>query len=268
MSLYKKVLSASLALPALLLTFTSSHALVADTIRVNCGGPAYTDAAGAVWAADSGGTGGSTNSTTDAIVGTNDPTLFQTEEWADAASAPFYYSFNVPNGTYTVKLLFAEIYTNWCSPGSRVFNVDINGDTVLSNFDIDDSVGCETALIKQFPVMVTNGNIKINFSDVNSLHPKISAIEIYPGLPTSILTNPGEKQSRFSISNLNGGLSVQTQTEGTYTLELSNLQGQRLDQKHGFGPGLQSFTNLNPGVYFMTLQTDHQNITRMISMVR
>jgi len=268
MSLYKKSSAAPRALSMILLAFAFSHAQVADTIRVNCGGSAYTDATGGVWAADSGGTGGTDYSTTDAISGTNDPTLYQTEEWGDTQSAPFYYTFNVPNGSYTVNLLFAEIYTPWCQTGSRVFDVDINGDTVLSNFDIYATAGCETALIEQFPVTTTNGVIKVDFTDVNSLHPKVNAIEIIPGISTSILKNANEKQSGFSISNVNGGFWVQTQTEGAYTLELRDLQGKRLGQKNGFGAGLQSFMNLNPGLYLMTLRANHQTVTRTISLIQ
>jgi hypothetical protein len=269
MSLHKKKLpTASYALFTLLMAFTFSHAQVSDTIRVNCGGPAYTDVTGGVWGADTGSSGGTDYSTTDAISGTNDQTLFQTEEYGDTQTAPFYYSFNVPNGSYTVKLFFAEIYTGWCSAGSRVFNVDINGTTVLQNFDIYATAGCETALIEQFPVTTTTGNIKVNFTDVNALHPKINAIEIYPASTTSILKTPSGNQSELSVSSSNGGISVQTQTQSAYTLELSNLQGQRIDQKHGFGVGLQSFTNLKQGLYFVTLHMGHQNVTRMVSVVR
>ncbi len=264
MNLYKKLSAA-----ALLLTFTVSGAQIRDTIRINCGGSAYTDAAGKAWAADSGSSGGSVYSTTDAITGTSDQTLFQTEQWGDDQSAPFYYSFNVRQGSYTVKLLFAEIYTGWCQTGSRVFNVDINGTPVLQNFDIYAVAGCETASIQQFPVTASNGNIKINFTDVNSLHPKINAIEIIPGTSTSISKKLNGSQSWLSIFNLNGALFVQSQTEGAYTLELRNLQGKLIGQKYGFGFGLQSFPNLNSGLYLLTSRNDdRQAVTRTISVVR
>ena len=268
MSTYKKSPAVLSVLSLLLLTFTFSHAQVADTIRINCGGPAYTDASGKVWSADSGASGGSLYSTGDNISGTSDPALFQTEQWGDDQTAPFFYSFNVRPGSYTVKLLFAEIYTGWCQAGSRVFNVDINGAPVLQNFDIFATAGCETALIEQFPITTTNGNIKINFTDVNALHPKINAIEIDQRTGTSISKKPNGMPSGLSISNLNGGISVRTRTEGVYTLELRNLQGKRIGQKHGFGAGLQSFTNLKPGLYSLTLRTDHQTVTRTISVVR
>ena len=269
MRLNKKLPTALSVLSTVLLTFTFSHAQVADTVRVNCGGPAYTDPSGKIWSVDNGSTGGSTYSTSDAITGTNMPDLFQTEEWADTQVGPFFYSFALPQKSYTVKLFFAEIYTSWCQTGSRVFNVDINGTPVLQNFDVYATVGaCEAALVQQFTATPVNGNIQINFTNVGSGHPKINAIEIVPGTGASISKKLNGKQSWLSISNLNGGLSIQTQAEGAYTLELSNLQGKRIGQKHGVGFGTQSFTNLSPGLYLLTSHTGHQTVTRTISVVR
>jgi hypothetical protein len=269
MGIHKKLPAALRALPAVLLTFAFSHAQVSDTVRVICGGSGYTDALGKVWSADYGSTGGSSYTNTDNnITGTSDPTLYQSEEWADTQVGPFYYTFTLPQGNYTVRLLFAEIYTAWCSTGSRVFNVDINGTPVLQNFDIFATAGCDAALTQQFTAATVNGQITINFTNSGNLHPKISAIEIVPVPRTPIWKNPDAKQSWPSISNLNGGLSVQIQTEGFYTLELRNLQGKRIGQKHGFGSGLQSFTNLNPGLYLLTFRMDHQTVTRTLSVVR
>ena len=265
MSFYKKLPAVSWALSMLLLAFTSSHA-ARDTVRVNCGGPAYTDAAGHAWAADSGFTGGQTYSETGtSIANTPDQTLYQTERWD---SAPFSYNFNVTPGSYRVSLYEASLYSGVCNAGGRVFNVSINGTAVLTNYDMFNEVGCLTAQIKQFVVATTDGKININFTLGSASNPKIDAIEIVPGTSTSISKKPNGGQSGFSISNLNGGLSVQTQTEGAYTLELSNLQGKRIGQKHGFGFGLQSFTKLNPGLYLMTLRMNHQTVTRTISVLR
>ncbi len=264
MNLYEKLPVASWALAMLLLAFTFSHA-ARDTVRVNCGGPAYTDAAGHAWAADSGFTGGQTYSATSTIANTPDQTLYQTERWD---SQPFSYNFNVTPGSYRVSLHEASLYSGVCNAGGRVFNVSINGTAVLTNYDMFNEVGCLYAQIKQFVVATTDGKININFTLGSASNPKIDAIEIVPGTGTSISKSPDWKQSGFSISNLNGGLSVQTQTEGAYTLELSTLEGKRIGQKHGFGFGLQSFTKLNPGLYLMTFRMDHQTVTRTVSVVR
>jgi hypothetical protein len=140
-------------------------------IRADSGGAAYTDPSGNVWSADTGFTGGSTYHTTDAISNTSTPTLYQSERYGN-----FQYEFNVPNGTHTVTLKFAEIY--WSKPGQRVFNVAINGTAVLSNFDIIAQAGAAfKARDESFSVPVSTGTVIIQFTTVVN-NAKISALEI------------------------------------------------------------------------------------------
>lgn len=141
-----------------------------NPIRVNCGGPSYNDPQGRVWNADTGYNGGATYNTGMAVKGTTTPALYQTVRYL-----PLTYTFSVPNGTHTVTLKFGEIYFN--APGQRVFNVLLNGQTVLANFDIVSQAGAGTALDKQFTVSVTNGQITIQLAPVVE-NPMISAIEI------------------------------------------------------------------------------------------
>jgi len=99
--------------------------------------------------------------------------LYQSERWNQGA---FQYQFAVSNGTHTVILKFAEIY--FTLVGQRVFNVVINGQTVLSSFDIVASAGGRfVAIDRQFTVNVTNGLITIQLIPV-AQNPKINAIEI------------------------------------------------------------------------------------------
>ena len=142
-------------------------------IRVRAGGAAYTDPSGAVWSADTGYSGGGTYHTTNAISNTSTPTLYQSERYGNLR-----YQFSVPNGTHTVTLKFAEIYFNSPTPGKRVFNVAINGITVLSNFDIIAQAGAAfKALDESFLVPVSAGTITIQFTSVVN-NAKISAIDI------------------------------------------------------------------------------------------
>ena len=143
------------------------------TVRVNAGGPAYTDTLGNAWSADTGFTGGSTYATGAAIAGTSDPALYQTERWN---AGTLTYNFAVPNATYTVTLKFAEIF--FTSAGQRVFNIVINGATVASNFDIfAQAGGANRAVDRPFTVTVTGGQINIQLVPVVQ-NPKISAIQI------------------------------------------------------------------------------------------
>jgi subtilisin family serine protease len=139
-------------------------------LRVNAGGPAYTDPSGNLWKADTGYSGGGTYSTSSAINGTTTQPLYKTERFGALT-----YTFAVPNGSYDVKLKFAEIYQT--AANARIFNVAINGQPVLTSFDILKEVAPKTALDKTFVVNVANGSIAISFTSVKA-NPKISAIEI------------------------------------------------------------------------------------------
>lgn len=260
-----RTLGALCAAATVLLAVNLSHAAASDTIRVNCGGDAYTDTKGHLWAADSGFSGGQTYSDESVTIdNTGDQPLFQYERWD---SSPFSYSFNVTPGSYRVSLFEASLYSAVCNSGGRVFNVSINGTQVLTDYDMYNEVGCLYAQAKRFVVVTTDGKINIEFTLGSASNPKIDAIEIVPGTSTSIAA-PAASAPKFSVSSSNGRLLVQSQVEGAYTLELSNLQGKRIDQRQGIGAGAQSFTNLRPGLYLLTSRSNDQTLTRTISVLR
>jgi chitodextrinase len=195
----------------------------AMVIRVNSGGPAYTDAANQVWAADSGFNTGSIASVTNPIAGTSDPVLYRTERWDPGTAPEMGYSFTVPNGTYTVKLHFAETWNGGQAVGKRVFNVQLEGAQVLTNFDIFAEVGGYTALIKTFQTTVADGQLNINFTHGSADDPQIGAIEILssggpppvdtqaPTVPqnlTGAAPNAGQVTLNWTASTDNGGGTV------------------------------------------------------------
>ena len=249
----------------ILASATLSNAAVGDTIRVNSGATAsFTDAAGHVWAADSGFVGGQVYSDFNAVIaGTPDQALHQDERWD---SQDFSYNFNVTPGSYIVGLYESTLYDGACGEGTRVFDVTINGTKVLTNYDMSKEVGCLTAQVKRFVVATSNGKINITFNMSAAQNPKINAIEIYPGTVVGI-SAPKADPSKFSVFGSKGRLDVQTRAEGDYTLTLQDLHGKRVDQKHGFGGGNQSFTNLRPGVYFLTSTAGRETFTRRVSVV-
>jgi hypothetical protein len=146
-------------------------------LRVNAGGSAYTDAAGGRWAADVAFSGGTKASTTAAIAGTPDPTLYKTERYGN-----FSYNIPVPNGPYTVTLLFAEIY--WTGAGKRVFDVKVEGQLAIHALDIFAVVGANTALVRNVSTTVTDGVLNINFITTVD-NAKVSAIRVAPGGPAN-----------------------------------------------------------------------------------
>jgi hypothetical protein len=149
---------------------TVNPAVTFTPIRINAGGPAFTDSTSQVWDADRNFTGGSTYSTSAAIGNTVDDPLYNTERYGN-----FSYSLTVPNGTYAVTLYFAELY--WTSAGKRVFNVTAEGQTIISNLDIWAQVGANNALAITNQVIVSDGVLNLNFITVAD-NAKVSAIQV------------------------------------------------------------------------------------------
>ncbi|WP_375437790.1 DUF4082 domain-containing protein, partial [uncultured Hymenobacter sp.] len=140
--------------------------------RLNAGGPATSTSIGA-FAADQYFTGGNPSGGGGAIAGTTDDVLYQTERWGAMS-----YNLPVANGTYTVKLHFAEVY--FSNPGQRVFDVAAEGTRVLTAYDILRKVGRNTATVETFTVNVTDGQLTLAFSKgaAGADEPKVSAIEV------------------------------------------------------------------------------------------
>ena len=102
------------------------------------------------------------------------------------------YQFTVPNGSYIVTLKFDE--PKFTQVGQRVFNVLINGQTVLSNFDIFATAGALfQAVDMPIPVTVTTGQITIQFVTVVPNNTRLCALEIVAApvaAPTLTSFNP------------------------------------------------------------------------------
>ncbi len=173
----------TLGIFAFLVTLCFANGVSAQQpIRMNCGGPSYTDSNGQVWQPDNGYSGGNSNSTNVQIGGTADQALYQTGRYNNAGSKPLVYSFQVANGSYNVNLRFAETATKMESVGARVFNVKIQGIPAYRNLDIFAAAGARAALVKSTNVNVQNGTLSIEFDNVVQ-SAMVNAIEILPVPP-------------------------------------------------------------------------------------
>ncbi|WP_375379546.1 malectin domain-containing carbohydrate-binding protein [Hymenobacter volaticus] len=141
-------------------------------LRLNAGADTLSTSLGR-FAADQYMAGGVPFATTAPIAGTEDDALYQSERYGT-----FRYNLPVPNGTYTVKLHFAELY--WNAPGQRVFDVTAEGTPVLQAYDIVQKVGPLTATTESFLVTVTDGVLSLAFAPGAGGvdQPKVSAIEV------------------------------------------------------------------------------------------
>ena len=97
--------------------------------------------------------------------------------YQDQRYGTFSYSFAVPNGSYRVRLKFAELYYGNAG-SSGTFNVDLNGTRVLTNFDAYAAAsGQNQGVDREFAVTVTGGQIQIAFTAVTD-NPIVNGIEI------------------------------------------------------------------------------------------
>jgi hypothetical protein len=145
-----------------------------NTLEVVAGRGSAIDSNYNVWLADTGySSGTSTDTVITNISNTADPELYQSERYGKS----FSYRFSVNNGIYQVTLKFAETY--WTTPNQRVFDVAINGQSLITHLDIVSKVGAATAYDVTFPVVVTQGQILMQFTAVID-NAKVSAIKISP----------------------------------------------------------------------------------------
>ncbi len=146
--------------------------------RLNCGGAAYSDGTGKVWAADQpyalgswGYLGGTAYQTTHAISATLDAPLYQSERFNMTA-----YQFDLPAGIYRVELRFDEIY-DYAAAKQRIFDVALEGTKVITGLDLYVVAGLFTAYDRTFDVTVLDGQLNIDFVATKGAA-KINAIAV------------------------------------------------------------------------------------------
>jgi hypothetical protein len=153
--------------------------------RVSGGNPAsVTDCSGNPWLADTaysfgafGYSGGTTGYVANSISGicSGAQSLYQRERYS-TSSGGFYYEFDCPEGIYETTLLEAETY--WSGAGKRVFNVFIQGQQVLTNFDIFVAAGGQNIPISRlFTNAVTNSQLQILFTPIVD-NARVSGIQV------------------------------------------------------------------------------------------
>ncbi len=116
------------------------------------------------------------------VAGTVADSLYQT--YLSAATNLAVTSLQIPvtNGNYMVRMHFVENY--YTTESQRIFNINIENQPVLNDFDIFKEVGYRSALVKDFNVTVADGNLSVKFTPTaNRL--ALAAIEIYQAVPVT-----------------------------------------------------------------------------------
>jgi len=106
--------------------------------------------------------------------------VFHSARWDTFAAPPLTYAIPVSAGpTVTVRLYFAELF--WNAPGIRAFNVSVEGQTMLSEFDIFDETGAAFVGTMREITVLNDGVIDIIASHGPLNNPSLAAIEIVDG---------------------------------------------------------------------------------------
>ncbi|MFB3905065.1 MAG: malectin domain-containing carbohydrate-binding protein [Acidobacteriota bacterium] len=114
-------------------------------------------------------------------VNTLDPGLYGSERYGH-----FTYTFPVAEGLYRLVLHFSETWLGPSNPGkgglgSRIFDVQCNGQTLLKDFDIFREAGGENrALVKEFRRLKPNpqGKLIVTFQPTVN-YACVNAIELH-----------------------------------------------------------------------------------------
>jgi len=194
-------------------------------IRVNVGGKKLKSWEGTVWEADrdyvEGGWGcldtatTDIQTTTDDVVNSEDLAVFQTVRLGERLR----YRFDLPNGTYRVRLLFAEIY--WATSDAEQQEVRVQGKAVLSHFNIFDQSGHDAAYEKVVQTNVARGRLEIEcIGQSLPMHSgaRISAIEVRP----ISRTRPARRKTKAT-------------SKGPFNVLLVSFDTLRRDHLHAYG---------------------------------
>ncbi|MCU7548260.1 DNRLRE domain-containing protein [Chitinophagaceae bacterium LB-8] len=219
-----------------------------------------------------------TNSQLTQISATDEDALYLIEQSSNADKKPFRYEIPIANGSYVVRLHFAEIY--WGNPGaglvggpgSRVMSVNVENQPKLINFDVAQQVGSASALIKNIPVTVSDGKLNIDFSATVN-RPMVCAVEVYQFSSTpSLITNA--RTDNLGMDNglvkpivypnpLNKKFFIQFQSVyKNISLQIVDMTGRVFElSKPSFivsGSTMEvdvSKFNFKPGVYFLKINS-------------
>lgn len=152
-------------------------------IRIVARKSSLIDTGGTVWSADEYVLGGHLVERKDSVRETMDKTLFEGERYGN-----FTYYIPAAPGRYQLTLYFAETFFGSRLPfanqvsedGARIFNVSVNGEAVLRNFDIAKAAGGSNRGIKRtFSDVQPNaqGKIVVEFNSVRN-YAEVNALEL------------------------------------------------------------------------------------------
>lgn len=202
---------------------------VSSVIRIDAGRGPHTDLSGRTWGRDEGFSGGSVTITPYEVANTIEDPLYYTRRWGN-----FEYHLSVPNGSYDVRLHFADpVYT---TAGKRKFHVFAEGNLVLNRFDVAAYGGGKSALVRSLIVTVADASLDLKFQSVvdNAI---LSAIEVVPRNTTgwTAMTAAPVAVNDAQTASVNGRI---------YVLGGYDVNGRAVKTSNVYDPDADTWTKL------------------------
>ena len=156
------------------------------------------------------------------VPSTTPSTIFDSERWDPGDPPEMPWNFPVASGTHLqVRLYLINQCGCTSGVGNRVFNVAIDGNTVLNNYDIVGDVGDRVGTMKAFNITSDGDGVNIDFSHVteNSL---INGIEIVNTDIAPVPASPVDWSDVRGMTLANGKLYFARTNGNLYSMSFAN----------------------------------------------
>ena len=140
-------------------------------ISINCGGLEYLASNNIKYVTDQHYERGRTRLFDNEVENTEDDTLFQSTRYGN-----FQYKIPVEKGNYRVTLRFAD--SHHTKEGKRLFDIFVQGESVVSNLDLFKTYGRRKAGAQAFDAKVDGEYLKIKLKRIKD-NAVICAIDVY-----------------------------------------------------------------------------------------
>jgi hypothetical protein len=181
------------------------------------------------------------------------------------------WNFPVPAGQEVeVRLYFAEIYYD--SITKRVFDIEVENNLVLNDYDIFADVGHDVGVMKSF-IVTSDGNIDIDLKRVKQ-HPKINGIEIIEKNPFTI-AGIFDRKSKNTVSAypnpFKDQVSLDVNSSDISYMKIYDAYGKQLEnvkEHSGNGDIKIDLSQYPVGIYFLQIASDNGNRSETIRLIK
>lgn len=242
-------------------------------LKINCGGSAVGG-----WSADqyvSGGANFDFGGTVD-ISNVDDPAPADVYRTVRHKNPTYTIPASVvPNGTYTLRLHFSD---GRGDVGDRQMNVTVEGQLLLSNYDIVAEAGGQyVAVVEQFTVSVSDGDgIKININEGSGNDGFVSGIELTAG-SSQVAVTSGDAESATGLmsarelrpvqvhSAFGTPLLVSVGLDGEHKIRITDAKGATVATRTGRTASTYSFDEIaTPGFYLLRVSGPSLKYTKVV----